>query len=204
MDAGVSVSPETTIVHIVLNGEINEHSVALPIKEITKAGQEDDTVILLEINSEGGMLTEGFKLSKAIEDSASPVVCVVDGMAASEAFYILQSCDLRIMTKRSSLMAHEPSATLSGHVTIYDLERIVASLKISIETWVSHAGRRLAGGQEYLSAQVRNKDWWINPRTALQVQAVDIVVPNVKHVINELQIHSNSVSGHSFNSDSSD
>lgn len=60
----------------------------------------------ININSPGGGVFAAYDMFAAIEKHGD-VTCVVDGMAASAAFAVLQSCQHRTMTARSLGMAHD-------------------------------------------------------------------------------------------------
>src|SRR3954466_93310 len=89
-------------------GEVTQESVAAATKALGAAVPDGAHYVLFEINSPGGDVDAGFALAKTIEDSPAPVVCVFDGEGMSMAFYILQSCALRLMTPRSLLLIHKP------------------------------------------------------------------------------------------------
>lgn len=101
---------------IVFDDEISEASVAQFSMELALAEQTFDSVVV-EINSPGGELGAGMKMMKAIEQSSAQVTCRVDGVAASMAFIVLQSCDERVMTKRSVLMGHQVALGVRGQKT---------------------------------------------------------------------------------------
>jgi ATP-dependent protease ClpP protease subunit len=129
----VAVADTRQIPHIVLSTEIDSEVAEQTVAIFTMINAEPDRfpAVLFEINSPGGSVA-GFRIAKALEDSEVPVVCVVDGLAASMAFYILQSCDTRLMTGHSLLMAHEPSMFSMNAPTALDLgavDGIVVSVK---------------------------------------------------------------------------
>ena len=111
--AGPPKVPSSESVGIaLLEGPVDSDSVGDVIKsiEVYRKNPAINSVVL-RINSPGGSVLAGFDLARYLEETGIQVVCVVDGEAASMAFYILQSCDVRLMTSRSMLMAHEPSAS---------------------------------------------------------------------------------------------
>lgn len=147
--------------------------------------------IVLVINSGGGNPEEGLKLEKAIEFYPAPVVCIVDGEAASEAFRLLQSCAVRLMTARSRLMAHEPYYVLSPEVeqrmTRARIEQLRHDQDTLAYTWSAGAGAKLKIPLEVFRARIRFGDWWMIPDEALDVGAVDGVVPSVGDAWTKLQ-----------------
>lgn len=91
-----------------LEAEIDEEVAGQVVREIGWANEDGASAVVLEINTPGGIVPNGFQIIRAIERSKAPVWCVVDGAAFSMGFAVLQSCHRRQMTKRSVLMAHEP------------------------------------------------------------------------------------------------
>ena len=112
----VSVKPVEPAKHLIaqltFSADVTEESVDAAIKFLNEAQAQDGLeAVVIELNSDGGSVTDGFRLAREIEKSRVPVICVVEGSAASEGFYLLQSCTERYMTKRSMLMIHYPYCT---------------------------------------------------------------------------------------------
>lgn len=151
--------------------------------------KEHPKYILIEIDSLGGDVYAGFRMAKAIEAAHAGTVCVVDEMAASMAFYILQSCGSRFMTKRASLMVHEPhmaSALYIGELIEY--QNYYNELKASADAMVEHEAKRMKISVADLSQRIaRSAQWWMNWREAWQWGAVDAVVESSSSVRETLQ-----------------
>lgn len=146
----------------------------------TVDGPGEAKAVVLEIDSEGGQLDSGFDMIKAIERSRLPVHCVVDGQADSMAFYLLQSCKTRIMTKRSVLMMHQ--ASISGMVN-GNSEYWLAyghQLKALDNALLEHAAARMGMKVADLKKKIEGGgQWWMNWDEAQKSKAVDHVVNNV-------------------------
>ncbi|MCI7604158.1 MAG: Clp protease ClpP [Blautia massiliensis] len=74
-----------------------------------------DHTIELHINSNGGSVKEGVTIYNLLKQSGSRVKGIVDGVAYSVAFVILQACDERIMGVGTTALIHEPWVTASGN-----------------------------------------------------------------------------------------
>jgi ATP-dependent protease ClpP protease subunit len=190
-DAGVERTSEPTYLQLRFDADINEQTVADAIKALDDA--KDAKAIVFEINSTGGSVTAGFKLVKAIENMRVPVTCVVDGLAASEAFYVLQSCPVRVMTARSQLMVHEPLFMYSPpnmveplRLTRSELLHLSREQDALANSWTAHAGARLKIPLADLRKRIRWSDWNMAADEALKIGAVDEVVPSLKTVIDRL------------------
>ena len=75
----------------------------------------EDHTIELHINSNGGSVKEGVTIYNLLKQSGSHVKGIVDGVAYSVAFVILQACDERIMGVGTTALIHEPWVTASGN-----------------------------------------------------------------------------------------
>lgn len=170
-----------------LSADINEDSTKPAIAWIEAANKAGADELLLEINTDGGEVPSGFELARAIEESDAPVTCVIDGNAISMGFYILQSCEKRVMTRRSRLMAHEPSWAFgaSGHPN--DWKAYADNLKTLADTfgyWCAH--RLKVSLKEYHARVDGNQQWWLEADAAKKVGAVDEIIDTVKALHKQL------------------
>lgn len=162
--------------HLYLVGEINNESVRELVTQIVQANARQAVQIDMFINSPGGSVMSGIVLAQIMEESPAPIVCTVDGMAASMAFYVLQSCSVRQMTKRSVLMAHEPWVGSDGPLTRSGAEETAAQLKAITKMIVEHCAARMSISVAELLHRIDNKNWWIEWEEAVKVGAVDKVL----------------------------
>jgi ATP-dependent protease ClpP protease subunit len=176
---------------IKLQGEINPRSASEFINALEQINDAKAEFIVVEINSPGGRVDSGFLMSRAIEDSKVPVVCVVEGQADSMAFYLLQSCDVRMMTKRSLLMAHSPlvnDLTVSGSESRF--KQIYDRLHALTEAMIQHYVHKSKCSVDVMRARCANGgEWWMNYQEALSLEMVDFIAPDMKSVIKVLTDH---------------
>lgn len=134
-------------------------------------------MVMLELNTPGGEYTSGHDMARAIEESPVTVVCVVDGMDASMGFYLLQSCDRRLMTKRSTLMTHGVLAGIQEPaLNAHDLRNRLYRAEALDRAYAEHAVARMTISLgQYLSKVADGKEWWIAWPEALKVGAIDAV-----------------------------
>lgn len=163
--------------------DVSAASVKVAIELIDAANDGGAETIVIEFDTPGGSVMAGQRLAKAIERSKAPVVCVVDGMAASMGFYLLQSCDTRVMTKRSILMAHEPAISTQVSGKEYAYEEIAEVLRKINRAMAEHIAGRLGMSVEAFMARIANTEWWMNWDEALKVNAVDFVILNIDEVL---------------------
>lgn len=158
-----------------IEGPITQELVDDLIGEIALANERGDKTITIQMDTPGGSVFEGFRLAKAIETSPAPVTCVVDGMAASMGFYVLQSCHQRIMTKRSLLMEHSVWAGMQGHSEEFD--RMANLLHHLTQSMCEHTSARMHMDAKICMAMVHDgHEWWFSWDEALEAHAVDAVI----------------------------
>ena len=92
----------------------------------------EDHTVELHINSNGGSVKEGVTIYNLLKQSGCKVRGIVDGVAYSVAFVILQACDERIMGVGPTALIHEPWVETSGNAkelrkTADDLDVLTAS-----------------------------------------------------------------------------
>jgi ATP-dependent protease ClpP protease subunit len=190
-----SAKPVPIVPHISLSATIDS-DIADQFEAIFDIIDSNKAVsaVLVEINSPGGSVDDGFRIAKRIENAKVPVFCVVDGLAASMAFFILQSCDFRYMTDRSVLMAHEPStaALLRGQQDDWRTigKNLADSLKAFSQAMARHITKRLnISYEQFLNLISHGKELWLDKEGSLEIGAVDGAVQSVedtKEIIKEV------------------
>ncbi len=183
-ETGILPSPTNHYVpKIAFEAEVDSDTVDQAITLIKALGEQKAEAIIIEWNSPGGSVEDGFRLAKAIENSPVPVICVVDGTAASMAAYLQQSCHVRIMTKRSTLMIHEPAmgGRFSGQQT--EWRSIADWLAAMTKAMVEHMCRRTKISPADMEDKIRGGSmWWLAWGEAKSLGLVDVVVDSVSDV----------------------
>jgi len=152
-----------------------------------KAGAD---MVMLEITTPGGDYDAGHEAARLIENSAAFVVCVADERVASMGFYILQSCDRRLMTERTVLMAHQVAAmTPDMSMNLFEIEQVSNRLRALEFAYAAHCTRQMKITRAEFQARVTGgKQWWLNAQEALRYGAVDAVVKqNPNEVLKDLR-----------------
>jgi ATP-dependent protease ClpP protease subunit len=161
------------VVYHRFDGVVNDEAVNPAIAAIKSA--QPDQIVLLDINTRGGSVASGFQLEKALEATKSRVFCVVDGEAMSMGFFMLQSCQMRVMTKRSELMAHEVRMVHQGTITIHDASMMISDMIVNSRAYAEQVLRRSKLTYDEYHAKVDGKEWFISWPEALQAGVVDCV-----------------------------
>lgn len=161
------------------NAEVDGESVYGFVEALKTAEESGAQRIVVMIHSPGGSVFAGMEMARAIENSPATIVCVVDGMAASMGAYILQSCDERVMTKRSLLMFHQPLVGgAGGHA--HELRKTADLLEKLGRALIAHMAARSALTAEELEAKLEDGfQWWMNWDHALVHGFVDRVSDSV-------------------------
>lgn len=154
-------------------GDVDEEDVTIARDFLADAAGLKPSYVVLRIDTRGGNIDEGFKLAHALEEAPYPVVCVVDDVAYSMGFFILQSCDTRLMTPRAKLLAHEARYEKLENMTAEELVKKISELRVSDNQLVEQACRRLHMSHDEYKDLVHGKEWYMTPADALKVGAVD-------------------------------
>jgi ATP-dependent protease ClpP protease subunit len=181
LSCGPTDTTKLQIPTIYLNGVVENSSVDPLIVAISEINATEAPYFVLEINTPGGSVSDGFRLVKAIETSPKMSVCVVDGEGYSMGFYILQSCNVRIMTKRSTLMAHEPAFGSISGLNRGKLKSLLDALNASTFAANEFMCKRLNVSKTVCESKIHN-EWWMEWKEAFAVRAVDAVIDNVSQI----------------------
>jgi ATP-dependent protease ClpP protease subunit len=141
--------------------------------------------MVIVINSGGGLVNEAREMAKRIDASKIPVYCIVDGTAASAAFWLLQHCPTRIMVDSSVLMAHDPYDVVFGRTNLtrkFLREHLESHDRDALE-WGKESVARLKISLKFYQKKVFEKDWWIASSLAQDIGAVDRVVDDTDETV---------------------
>lgn len=178
----------STVATVDFAGVVNADSVDAAVTDLRVAVAAGAEAIVLTIDTPGGSVFDGIRLAKVIEAAPVPVYCVVDTLAASMGFYLLQSCDVRLMTRRAMLMAHAPSGAGPQRGNAEDFEVIVQRLRALEKALSEHSCRRLKMLPGECAARMGGgRELWLTWAEALDVGAVDAVVLSVGELVARLR-----------------
>jgi ATP-dependent protease ClpP protease subunit len=155
-----------------LDGAIDDASVA----PLVAALGHPLEAFYLRIDSPGGSVSAGLELvtaMRAAQRRGTIIWCSVDGWAASMAAYVLQACNVRVMTKQSAIMFHTVSVPLTRGGNRWDFERLAQQLADANKMMAIFIAGRLNITLATYEANTRDRDWWVGYEEALVVGAVD-------------------------------
>jgi ATP-dependent protease ClpP protease subunit len=159
-------------------GPIGYDDLSPTIDAIAKRLEAGDTSILLQLNSPGGSVYAGLDFIAVLDElhkSGIRIQCVVNTRAFSMAAVILQACDDRYITPRSTILVHNASVSdVSGNAhELAEIVQILNALNKSMAQLVSaRIGMPLAEYEE----RIRDGAWTMASGEALRVGMVDEVV----------------------------
>jgi ATP-dependent protease ClpP protease subunit len=142
---------------------------------------EGETKIWLQIDSFGGSIFDGMDFIKRIEDAKKrnpgvKTVCAVDVKAYSMGWALLQSgaCDERVMTKRSTLLAHNASGGTKG--TADQMEEDAELVRELSNALAEMCAARLKISVDEYKAKIDRRAWTFGWEKAVEIGGVDRVV----------------------------
>lgn len=152
--------------------EFSHNAVDGFLEEIKKLDGKTDEV-WVRIDTNGGSIQGGQDIIHGLESMKSKVICFSDFKAYSMGFYVLQSqgCDVRLMSKRGSLMAHEPGTEVAGKSG--DLKDEAELLDVLNEGFVQTASTRMKMTVEAFKAKIERRTWWMDWKIATEYYAID-------------------------------
>jgi len=104
--------------HILLFSDINAEIANNVVTKIYAMNEINKKApIVLEINSPGGSVADGFAIINAIKSSAAPIITLINGEACSMAAYISIFGNKRYMYKNSFWMMHPMSSGVNDYVS---------------------------------------------------------------------------------------
>lgn len=132
---------------------------------------------IIDINSVGGEIPSGHRIARAIMLLDKPSYCIVDGDGDSMALYILQVCDVRIMTKRSQLLLHGPAQEFhefrGKKGAFQNVANELRTLEIAL---VEQYCTKMKLTEKQILKMIDDKDVWLDWKLADKYGAVDKVV----------------------------
>jgi ATP-dependent Clp endopeptidase proteolytic subunit ClpP len=129
--------------------------------------------LIIHLNSEGGVVTEGMAIHALIKGYKGKKVCVVEGLAASIASVVMCACDEIRMTKGAFAMIHQASAGVEGGAD--DMEQMASTLRKMNDQIVSIYSERTGKKPEELAKLIDRKDHYMTAEETVALGLADKV-----------------------------
>lgn len=127
-------------------------------------------------NSPGGSVIDGLALYDQILDlryKGVEVTTVGMGMAASMGGILLQSGDKRVMGRNAHLMMHEVATMGLGKLS--EIEDELKFSKRLQDRCLDILAERATLDKNQIQRKWKNKDWWLDAETALELGFIDAI-----------------------------
>ncbi len=155
-----------------LTGGIVPHDAQEVAQFLSAVYQGGGRHAILEIDSPGGRADVAREIGHLLGEAARGglvVDCLVDGHAASAAFYVLQSCP----PGRRAMTA--PSISATDDVAF---ENFRAAMRAEAAAWATHCAARLKVTRKDYDERTRaGRQWFMTAAQAVEYGAVDVVLP---------------------------
>ena len=185
--ASPTLPTNSTVVELHIDGEIEPILSEYLVREIQQANQEHASLILITINTPGGLDTSMRDIIQSILRSAVPVVTYVyptGSRAASAGFFILLSADVAAMSPGTETGAASPLIEIGGSpVQIDDTlrKKIVNDATAYLRSYTSKRGR-----DPELAATAVTDAKAFSDKEALDGKLVEIVTASKEDLIAHL------------------
>ena len=133
----------------------------------------DGAEIELHINSNGGSVKEGTAIYNLLKQKNSTITGVVDGVAHSIAFLILQACDVRKMGMGTSGLIHNMWMSCYGNAK--QLRKYADDLDVLSESNLEVFAERAKISREEIKAMME-AETYVTPEQALEYGFIDEIV----------------------------
>lgn len=148
--------------------EESETSAKYFLEKLQEIPEADE--IELHINSNGGSVKEGVAIYNLLKQSSNQKTGIVDGVAHSVAFLILQACDTRKMCLGTTALIHEMWMYCSGNAT--QLRKYADDLDDMMESNRKVFLERATISEEELKELMKNETY-LTPDKALEYGLID-------------------------------
>lgn len=131
---------------------------AVSAKSITDALPEDGSDIILEVNSNGGLVTVGSEIYTALKSYQGHVTAEITGMAASAASVAIMGADKVAISPTAQIMIHKALLNwVSGNSD--DLEKAANALKASDKAIINAYKAKTGLDEEALINLMKNETY---------------------------------------------
>ena len=143
-------------------------------KKISDELPEDNSDIIVEVNSNGGLVTVGSEIYTTLRSYKGNVTAEVTGMAASAASFCIMGADKVVMSPTAQIMIHKASfREISGNSD--DLEKASDALK-SIDKSIINAYVEKTGLDEEKLMEMMAKETYMSAHEAVELGFADEVM----------------------------
>ncbi len=158
---------------VFLSGEINMTTANIVISELLYLDSLANEEICLYINSPGGEVTSGFAIYDTMKMIKSDVRCIVVGMAASMAAFLLACGDKRCALKNAEVMIHQPLGGIQGQAT--DIKIVADHILKTKKKLITILAKQTKKKASTLEADME-RDFYMDADEALEYGLIDEIL----------------------------
>lgn len=185
--APVTTPTSSTVVELRLDGEVEPILAKYLVNGIDQANKEQASLVLITINTPGGLDASMREIIHAILTSHVPVVTYVSptgSRAASAGFFILVSADVAVMSPGTETGAASPILVLGGSPVQIDEtlhKKIVNDATAYLRSYVSKRGRNVE-----MAASAVTDAKAFSDKEALDGKLIELVVSSPEDLLAKL------------------
>ena len=191
-----SLFASSTVVELEINGLIGPPSSEYLKNAITTAINEDAKVILVKLDTSGGLSTSMREMIQYITNSPIPVVMYVypkGSRAASAGTYLMYASQVAAMAPGTNIGAATPINLMSAHSNIAEEKKALNDAVAYITSLAELNDRNISWAQSsVLSAKS------ISAQEALKLGVINLIADNKNELLNKLDGRVVKVAGHSI------
>lgn len=164
-----------------LGSEVNNDVANILNSQLLFLNMENpDKKVSIYINSPGGSVSDGMSIYDVFKSIDCPIETICCGTAASMAGILLASGSkgLRKSLPHSQIMLHAPSGG-TGRVTAPDF-RIAAQEMEKCEAMLYRTLAEETGKDYDYIKQICDRDFWMTPEEAINLNVIDSIIPKRK------------------------
>lgn len=177
---GATASPLPTVLAIRVTGTIDPATAAYSVRAINKANRDHDALLLIQLDTPGGMVDSTKDIIKAMLASEVPIAVYVSpqgAMAASAGTYITIAAQIAAMAPTTHIGSATPIAS-----TGKDLDRKVTNAMSSyIQTLAQRRGRNAEWAIKAVQKGVSATE-----TQALKLHVIDLIAPTRSELLKEI------------------
>lgn len=176
-------APAPRVVAVNIDGDIHPITVEIVGHAVQQAESENAAMLLLRINTPGGLLDATREMTQKLDASTVPVVTYVEpsgARAASAGFFVLEAGDIAAMAPGTNTGASSP-VLLVGQMDQVMRNKVENDAAAMLRSMMMRRGRNSAVGEETVR-QAKS----FTEKEALDQKLIDLVANNEQQLFEEL------------------
>ena len=175
-----------TVHRIIIDGVINPVATEYIVKSIEKAEAENAELLLIELDTPGGLMESMHRIMKAIQSSDVPVAVYVapsGSRAGSAGVYITYSAHIAAMAPSTNIGSAHPvfgsgSEKMDSTTTETMMEKVVNDAVAKIKAVAKTRGRNVEWAEKAVRESAN-----ITETEALKLHVIDYIAPSVDSLL---------------------